>query len=85
MGVKLDEYLAQKLESMGDRPSDEEVPVIVTTRSGAKAADLEFLRVEHSFESISAISGRIQLSDLTKLEALDQVEKIEFDGQMYAQ
>ena len=85
MGTKLDDILAQKLTSPGSQLSDEDVPVIVTLRPGTAVGDLGPLRVERSFESIAAASGKVRLCDLGELEALERVESIEFDGEVHAQ
>jgi hypothetical protein len=86
MGDKLDDHLTKALAEAEESSAKSSVPVIVTLRPDTDASSLkaEGLDIEHAFESISAVSGKIRLADLDRLEALDQVEKIEFDSQMHA-
>ena len=86
MGEKLDDHLTKELAGIKEASAERLVPVIVSLRPGTDASVLkaEGLDIAHVFESISAVSGKIRMADLDRLEALEQVEKIEFDGRMQA-
>ncbi len=63
-----------------------EIPVIVSVREGTDPGRLEAvgLVVRHRFESISALSGAIAASGVADLAALEEVDLVEFDGEMRA-
>ena len=86
MGKKLDEHLTRVLTEAENSSSEHLVPVIVSLKPGTDTGSLREhgLEIEHAFENISAVSGKIRLADLVRLETLEQVEKIEFDSQMHA-
>jgi nucleotide-binding universal stress UspA family protein len=77
---------AEVLEQAQRRAAGEEVPVIVTLAAGtdAKALERQGLKVRQTWDSISAVAGTVAPDKLRDLADLDQVELIEYDGEVHA-
>ncbi len=86
MENKLDSDLTEALAAADDAAMDRSVPVIVTLRSGtdASAFQADGLTIRNAFSNISAVAGSIRLRDLNALAAREDVEMVEFDGEMHA-
>jgi hypothetical protein len=83
---KVNDELLRQLEEAAKQDSQREIPVIVTVAVGADPATLEQkgLRIQYIFDEISAISGTLNAAAVNELAQLDQVEVIEYDGQVWA-
>jgi hypothetical protein len=86
MAAKIDAELLEELERFEVTEPKRDIPVIVTLNDWAKRKELEEkgLRVEHSFENISAVSGTLKPADVKDVAKLEQVVSIEFDGEVTA-
>lgn len=86
MNDKLDGDLAEALAAADEAAMDRIVPVIVTLRSGTdtSAFQADGLTIRNAFSNISAVAGSIRLGDLKALAAREDVEMVEFDGEMHA-
>ena len=62
------------------------ISVIVTITAGANLTALEQkgLKIQHTFESISAVSGTLPAAGIRALSQLDEVERIEHDSKVQA-
>ncbi len=87
MATKMSQELLERVQESAATDPESEIPVIVTVKAGADVASLEQqgMKVKRVFSAISAASGTIPAQTAQALEGLDEVEKIEYDGQMYAQ
>jgi hypothetical protein len=63
-----------------------EIPVIVTLVPGTDPAVLEpkGIRIGRVMENIPVVAGTVDGADVTGLAELPEVERVEYDGQMYA-
>jgi len=86
MGTKIDAELSNRLREAESAEPQREIPVIVRLREGADIAELERrgLRVQGRYESIPAVYGTIAASAMSRVEALDSVVQMEFDGRAQA-
>jgi hypothetical protein len=86
MSKKMSERLLQELKKAEPEDRQREIPVIVTTKSKIEPSLLEQkgLKITHTFENISAVSGTLTTSKLKDIAELDQVETIEYDGEVRA-
>jgi len=86
MTKKISDKLLQECKKAERAEPEREVPVIVTTTSNVDRALLEQkgLKITHTFENISAVSGTLTASEVKDLARLDQVETIEYDGEVRA-
>ena len=86
MAEKIDVELLQEVERFELTEPEREIPVIVTLNGWSRRAELEEkgLRVAHAFETISALSGTLKPAEVTDVAQLEQVESIEFDGEVRA-
>jgi hypothetical protein len=75
--------LSRKIDEAGP---GEEIPVIVQFRGDTDREKLSNrgLKVTRSFENISGVSGTALKADLQKIAELEGVERIDYDGQMWA-
>lgn len=80
-----EEFLRQVEESQGGEP-DQEIPVIVTVKPDTNLAALQEkgFKVNRSFSHISAVSGTLTAASARLVAELDQVELIEYDGEVHA-
>jgi hypothetical protein len=63
-----------------------EIPVIVTLAPGADPATLESkgIIIRRIMENIPAIAGTVTGAAVSELAQLDEVERVELDGEMHA-
>lgn len=73
-----------RVESATDESG--EIPVIVTFAPGTDPAVLERtgMRINRVMENIPAAAGTVAGADITTLAALDEVQRVEYDGEMHA-
>ena len=85
MDPKIGSELLKQIEKAKKEDPHRDIPVILTTRSDADPQLLEQkgLKIRNIFESISAISGTVDINDVNELSQLDQVIKIEYDGEVH--
>jgi len=86
MPSKLDPALRARLDELARTDPDQLVPLIVTLTPGADASTLRAkgLRIEQQFPIISAVAGRMTARQALDLAALDDVVRVEYDGEMRA-
>ena len=86
MVQKISGDLIEHMEDIRQRDANGTVSVIVTLKAGANRESLQKtdLRIENVFENISAVSGSVSISGVNELAQLDEVELVEFDGEMHA-
>jgi hypothetical protein len=79
---KLDAELRQRIH----HPSDPGalIPVIVTLREGARAAEVIPGRIDHEFPVISAASCRLTAQQILGLSNHPSVRQVEYDGEARA-
>jgi hypothetical protein len=82
----MDDELLKQLKEAEEKEPQREIPVIITVQAGADLAALEQkgLRIQRVIESISAICGTLTAAEANELTLLDQVERMEYDGTVYA-
>jgi len=63
-----------------------EIPVIVTLAPGTDPAVLEpkGIRIRRVMENTPVVAGTVAGADVTGLAELGEVERVEYDGEMYA-
>lgn len=83
---RLSEALSQQMEEAKGLDPRREIPVIVTIKSGTDPAILTrlWLKIQHTFESISTVSGTLTAAEIAGLAQLSEIERIEFDGTVRA-
>ena len=83
MDAKVNDELLKVAEAAEPQ---QEIPVIVTVTPGANLTVLEQkgLKIQHSFNNISAVSGTLPASEINTLSQLDEIERIEYDSQAWA-
>ena len=86
MAARIDAELLQEVERFERTEPKREIPVIITLNDWTRRAELEEkgLRVAHAFENISAVSGALKPAEVRNVAQLEQVETIEFDGEVTA-
>ncbi len=86
MTGKLDEQLLIAIEDAENSEPTREFPVIVILHSGADQAALGEIgmKIIHSIDAISAVSGTLTATQVREVEILSEVESIEYDGSMHA-
>ena len=74
-----------------ERSSDEEIRVILSIREGVELDDVREeltrigLRIENMIPGpIQVITGSVSVKDISRLAEVRDVEKIEYDGMVYA-
>jgi hypothetical protein len=84
MTAKISDELSQELKRAEQIDPQREIPVIVTVNGPINRAELEEkgLRIAHVFDFISAVSGTLAPAEAQSLAQLDQVKKIELDGEV---
>lgn len=82
--TKIQPRLVQRVRAMNLERPDDVIPVVVTVRPGVEMAAIEGrgLKVERVIESISAVAGTVSAGDIEDLAALDEVQAIEYDGEI---
>lgn len=83
MSTKVNDELFRHLEEAEKVEPQREIPVIVTFTKGTDLAALEQkgLKIQRTFENISGVSGTLTAAAIKEVARLDQVERIEFDGE----
>jgi hypothetical protein len=86
MSSKISDQLLRQLEEAKKEDPERAIRVIVTTAAGTDPTSLEQkgLKIDHIFDSISAVSGTLTVAEVNELAKLDQVKVIEYDGPMQA-
>jgi CheY-like chemotaxis protein len=84
MSGKINAELTRRLKE--DEPSENEVPVIITVKENADLDSLKKtgLKINHIYQNINAVSGTLPASAVNSVAKLDDVERIEFDGEVHA-
>ncbi|MDQ5843679.1 MAG: protease inhibitor I9 family protein [Acidobacteriota bacterium] len=84
MSGKINAELSQRLKQ--DEPTGKEVPVIITVKENADLDSLKKngLKINHIYQNINAVSGTLPASAVKSIAKLDEVERIEFDGEVHA-
>lgn len=84
--------MSQKVSSevmarvQGATEESREISVIVTLAPGTDPTVLEpkGIRIRQVMENIPAVAGTVTGADVTDLAELKEVERVEYDGEMYA-
>jgi hypothetical protein len=86
MSAKISANLLQRLDEAAITDPQREIPVIVTIRSGADLAALEQkgLKIQRTFQNISAVAGTIPVGEVNTLAEVDEVEAIDYDETAWA-
>jgi hypothetical protein len=86
MTAKVDDELLKQMEEIEKAEPQREIPVIVTLTLGADPSLLEQrgLKIQRTFASISAVSGTLTAAGVREFAQMDQVEKVEYDGSVWA-
>ena len=86
MAGKINKELKKRIEELSKDDSQQEIPVIITTKPNADPDELKKkgLKIEHTFENISAVSGTIPAAKIKEVAQSDEIESIEYDGEMWA-
>jgi hypothetical protein len=81
MSTKITAELLKRLDEAAITDPQREIPVIVTIRREADLAGLEQkgLKIQRTFQNISAVAGTIPVAEVNALAELDQVEAIDYD------
>ena len=84
MSGKINAELSRRLKE--DKPTENEVPVIITVKEKADLDSLKKtgLKINHIYQNINAVSGTLPASAVNSVAKLDEVERIEFDGEVHA-
>jgi hypothetical protein len=84
MSEKINAELSRRLKD--DEPPENEVPVIITVKENADLDSLKKsgVKINHVYENINAVSGTLPASAVKSVAKLDDVEMIEFDGEVHA-
>lgn len=63
-----------------------DIPVVVTLAPGVDPAALEpkGLKIHRVMENMPAVAGTVAGADVAGLADLGEVERVEYDGEMYA-
>ncbi len=86
MSGKISDQLLKQLEEARKEDPERAIRVIVTMAAGTDPTALEQkgLKIDHIFDSISAVSGTLTAAEVNELAKLDQVKVIEYDGPVWA-
>lgn len=85
----MDAALAQLLNQQAKSSPKTKWPFIVTLAPGPSSQEVSALtalgfEVDNTFEAISAVSGKMTAAQALAVAALDNVVRVEFDGEMHA-
>jgi hypothetical protein len=87
-GIGVNQKVSAELMARVERATEEsrEIPVIVTLAPGTDPAVLEpkGIRIRRVMENIPVVAGTVAGADVTALAELGEVERVEYDGEMYA-
>lgn len=83
MTTKINAELSNECKRVAETEPQKEIPVIITVTDWERRSELEAkgLQVSHSFEGILAVAGTLTCAEVEAIAQLDQVERIEFDGE----
>ncbi len=86
METKIDAELSQRVREAKSAEPQPQIPVIVTLSDGADIGELERrgLKIVGRFENIPAVYGNIAAPDVSQVEELDFVARIEYDSRAWA-
>ena len=86
MSAKISDELLKRLKEASKAEPQREIPVIVTITPGADLTALKQkgLKIQQTFENISAVSGTITAAKVNEVALLELVENIEYDGEVQA-
>jgi hypothetical protein len=86
MSAKISANVLRRLDEAAITDSQREIPVIVTIRRGADLAALEQkgLKIQRTFQNISAVAGTIPVGEVNTLADVDEVEAIDYDETAWA-
>jgi hypothetical protein len=86
MAEKISATVLKQLDEAATTDPRREIPVIVTIRTGADLAALaqKGLKIQRTFQNISAVAGTIPSANVNALADLDQVETIDYDETAWA-
>jgi len=86
VSAKISEAFARMLEEAYAEAPEKEIPVIVTITAGSDVETLarKGLKVQRVFENVPAVSGTLTATEVRELAEVEQVEKVEYDGEVHA-
>ena len=86
MAEKISPSVLERFNEAATADPQKEIPVIVTVKTGADLAALEQkgLKIQRTFQNISAVAGTIPAAEVRALAEADQVETIEYDETAWA-
>jgi hypothetical protein len=86
MSTKVSDALLKRLEEAALAEPQREIPVIVTLTEGTDLAALEAkgLKIQRTFQNMSAVAGTLTVAEANAIEQLDQVRAIEYDEKAWA-
>lgn len=84
MAHALDADLRAILNGLAKSDPGVRLSFIITVRPGARPAPVMPFPIEHSFDAIGAVSGQMTAQEVLDLANHSEIERIEYDGQLYA-
>jgi hypothetical protein len=86
MSAKISANVVKRLDEAAITDRHREIPVIVTIRRGADLAALEQkgLKIQRTFQNVSAVAGTIPVGEVNTLAEVDEVEAIDYDETAWA-
>ena len=86
MPEKISASVLKRLNEAAAEDPQREIPVIVTIGTGTDLATLEQkgLKIQRTFQNISAVAGTIPAGAVHALAELDRVETIDYDETAWA-
>lgn len=86
MTTKMDEEFLRQVEESQITEPQREIPVIVTIKPNTDLAVLQKkgLKVHRTFSHIPAVAGTLNAAAAHEVAQLDEVELIEYDGEVHA-
>jgi hypothetical protein len=86
MSTKISTNLLKRLDEAARADPQREIPVIVSIRGGADLAALEQkgLKIQRTFQNISAVAGTIPVGEVNTLAEVDEIESIDYDETAWA-
>jgi hypothetical protein len=86
MSAKISANLLKRLDEVAIADAHREIPVIVKVRTGADLAALEQkgLKIQRTFQNISAVAGTIPVGEVNTLAEVDEIESIDYDETAWA-
>ena len=86
MANKISDELMNRAREAQTSDPQADVPVIVNLKgeTDLKALEDRGLKVQRRFHNISAVSGTLPAAALQEVAGLEEVEQIDYDGEMWA-